>query len=190
MKTVKIPFEFLPIPGYEGYYEVNPLGTVRSIERTIITKRGKRKLAKRYMDQRINNRGYREVRLNKDGKTKTFFVHILVAKVFHENPDKKCCVNHLFGNKLFNPYFALEFVTHQENMIHAYQTGLIKRRLKPVVDLSTGKMYSSAREAARANEINYKTLVNYLNGNRPNPTRLRYKASGIRRLRELISKLF
>ena len=40
MKQIKIPFEFLPIPLYEGYYEINALGTVRGVKRIIITKDG------------------------------------------------------------------------------------------------------------------------------------------------------
>jgi hypothetical protein len=71
----------------------------------------------------------------------------------------------------------LEFVTHHENMAHAYETGLVTKQLKPVVDISTDKVYPSIAKAAKANRIPYKTLLKYLNGERSNPTSLRRKTA-------------
>lgn len=47
---------------------------------------------------------------------------------------------------------------------------------KEVIDITTNIVYSSAKEAALAININYKTLVGYLNGTaKVNKTSLRYK---------------
>ena len=50
------------------------------------------------------------------------FVHRLVAECFCEKPPGKVEVNHKDGNKLNNHYANLEWVTHLENVRHAYTT--------------------------------------------------------------------
>jgi hypothetical protein len=59
-------------------------------------------------------------------KSKSLFVHIEVAKNFVDNPDNLPEVNHEDGNKQ-NPYYKnLKWVTHSENIKHAWDNGLIK----------------------------------------------------------------
>ena len=54
-------------------------------------------------------------------------VHRIVAECFCEKPagDLELEVNHKDGNKLNNHFSNLEWVTHLENVRHAYRTGLI-----------------------------------------------------------------
>ena len=72
----------------------------------------------------IDRCGYREVILN----GKNHRVHRLVAEAFIPNPNNLPCVNHIDGNKQNNSVKNLEWCTHSENMIHAYQTGLEQPR--------------------------------------------------------------
>ena len=41
--------QWLPVPGYEGYYEVSDLGRVRSLDRMVMTGRAGTKLRKGVM---------------------------------------------------------------------------------------------------------------------------------------------
>ena len=64
------------------------------------------------------------ITLRKNNKQIVKQVHRLVAEAFIPNPYKKRCVNHKDGNKINNHVDNLEWVTHQENTIHAWETGL------------------------------------------------------------------
>ncbi len=94
-----------------------------------------------------------------------------------ENPNNKCCINHIDGNKLNNSLNNLEWVTTSENMKHAYKLGLVVSlpgRCKKIIDKCSGAVFESIKNAADYYLIPYSTCKNYLNGNRPNPTCLQY----------------
>ena len=113
------------IEGFEGHYQVSSTGLVRSLDRVINDKRqGPRIVKGRMLKPAKDTRGYPCVVLSKDGKYKNFKVHRLVAGTFLMNPDKKPQVNHESGIKIDNGIWNLEWVTHTENMRHAFQNGL------------------------------------------------------------------
>lgn len=69
------------VVGYEGIYEVNELGDVKSLERKVtrcdsVTLTIKEKL----LSKHYNSDKYPCVKLSKDGKSKNIGVHILVAE--------------------------------------------------------------------------------------------------------------
>jgi hypothetical protein len=62
---------------------------------------------------------------SENGKIKRRPVHMLVANAFCKKPtDRVVEVNHKDGNKFNNEYDNLEWITHLENMQHAFRTGL------------------------------------------------------------------
>ena len=67
--------------------------------------------------------GHRRVILSKNGETKRFSVHRLVATYFIPNYYDKPCVNHTDNNPGNNHVSNLEWCTHSENMIHAQKQG-------------------------------------------------------------------
>ncbi|RYY39023.1 MAG: hypothetical protein EOO08_12160 [Chitinophagaceae bacterium] len=168
--------KWYPIPDFEGYYKINRLGTIRSVSRFVSIRSHRRHYKQQYIQSRINNFGYRTVTLCRGGHCKTLFVHVILAKVFIPNQYSLPEVNHKNGKKLDNELENLEWVTHSQNMIHAYANGLIAKKGKAVIDNCSGKEFRNAKEAALFSQLKYNTLRNYLNRNiRKNPTCLEYK---------------
>ena len=68
--------------------------------------------------------GYYTVGLLLNGAIKRQYVHRLVAIAFIENRSNLSDVNHKDGDKLNNDASNLEWLSHSENLLHAYRTGL------------------------------------------------------------------
>ncbi|MFM1776073.1 MAG: Enterococcus phage [Bacteroidota bacterium] len=157
------------ITGYNGRFQVSNIGNV-----CIVGLNFDRKLLPVRFDKRDGG-GYLTVRLNYGGSTNTKYIHRLVADAFIPNHLNKPFVNHINGNKQDNRTRNLEWVTHSENIKHAYNLKLIPRPTeKRVVDIKKKKVYPSIKEASREVGIPYPTMKGYLNGNRKNKTSLRY----------------
>lgn len=145
-----------PLANFEGYYEINEAGKVRSLH--------KRNLHG-IIEPHIDRGGYYALQLSKRGTTSSYWLHRLIGETFIANPDKKRYINHRDGNKLNNAIWNLEWCTHAENIQHAYDNGLIKPKTKRVINKCTGDEFSSAKEAAVFYGVKYGTLRNQLNGN-------------------------
>lgn len=132
------------IPGFDDLYQVSTLGRVRGLVRGGVLKTD------------VVNGGYLRVTLCKNGKTRRFMVHRLVATVFIPNNDiKREFVNHRDGIKTNNHIDNLQWCTSSENETHSYSTlGKINSSSKMVLDLETGIYYDSIAHAAVAKQIN------------------------------------
>lgn len=97
-------------------FQVSNLGNIRHIKRGTV-----RKL-------KTNRNGYKQIELRINKEKKTLSVHRLVAFAFVSNPYNKPCINHRDGNKSNNVSTNLQWATYTDNLIHAYQTGLRKRK--------------------------------------------------------------
>lgn len=76
---------------------------------------------------RISKDGYLNVCLYYNKKAHHKCVHRLVAETFIEkDKDVKLEVNHIDGNKLNNNIDNLEWITHKENINHAWKNNLFE----------------------------------------------------------------
>lgn len=103
------------VVGYEGLYKVSSNGRVKSFR--------KDKVNGNIMKQIESHKGYYEVSFTVKGHRKKFKVHRLVAMAFIPNNCNKPLINHKDGNKKNNNIDNLEWVTHSENVKHAYDNG-------------------------------------------------------------------
>lgn len=107
--------EYRKLKSLKFLYEINEDGVIRNVK--------SKKVVKGYVEKN----GYVRVRFeNKclDGVVRTT-VHQLLAEAFIPNPENKSEVNHIDSNRANNTLSNLEWVTHSENMKHAYSKGRI-----------------------------------------------------------------
>lgn len=167
-------YKFHPIPGYEGLYECNELGIVRSLDRVVIHKNGKQQpVAGRVMSAYADSVGYMHVTLCKDGKQKAMGVHRIVALTFIPNPENKSQVNHIDGDKSNNHVDNLEWVTAAENNEHAWQNSLNCNAPRAVVaiDKLSGDVKTFPSVLAAKAALSY-DVYSYLERHEDSPTHI------------------
>ena len=101
MKTSEV---FLSVAGYDGLYEVSNLGNVKSLR------------SGKLLKQASNKDGYKMVSLTKNGKSRGFSVHRLVALTFIPNSQGLPEVNHKDENPSNNCADNLEWCTRKYNL--------------------------------------------------------------------------
>ena len=150
-----------PVRNYENLYEVSNLGRIRSKDRLITNQYdintglyNNTRISKgKILIGSIGKHGYRRICLvNELGDRHYESVHVLVAQAFIPNPENKPVVDHKNTRKLDNRANNLRWATYAENTKYARELGLWKNvtfNKKPVLNLTTGKQYESAIEAAK-----------------------------------------
>jgi hypothetical protein len=110
--------KWLDIKGYEGLYQISDNGNIKSLPKPKRNKCGTAYITKeRLMKGSPHNEGYLMLRLTKDGISKAFLIHRLVAFHFCEGYKKGYVVNHIDGNTLNNNATNLEWCTQLHNVI-------------------------------------------------------------------------
>lgn len=144
--------EWKPVVGYEGQYEVNNLGEVRSFPNR---KHKRIQILKPTPDIK----GYLQIGLGSAKNRKTIRIHRLVAEAFIPNPDGFPCVNHKDEDKTNNRVDNLEWCTSLYNT--RYGTGIERasktktngKQSKPVLQYTLDgefvREYPSTREINR-----------------------------------------
>ena len=105
-----------------GLYQVSNFGRIKSFCHKV----------PKILKQKMDTSGYYRINSHNENKeSKSPLVHRLVAEAFIPNPKNLPVVNHKDGNKQNNCVENLEWVTYEENMYHAWKTGLIKKKNFP-----------------------------------------------------------
>lgn len=113
---IRRPVEWRAIPGYEGLYSITRDGRVWS------------HIKKLWRKLHIANSGYITVNLKVKGRQRTLFIHSLVLLTWGPpRPSLEHEVNHCDGDKLNNIVTNLEWMTHPQNISHAFSIGLSKQ---------------------------------------------------------------
>lgn len=96
------------IKDYNGLYQISNLGRVKSLGNSATRKEKIRKL-------KTDKKGYYIINLFKNGKTKNYRVHRLVAEAFIPNPENKPEIDHINTIRCDNRVENLRWVTPKEN---------------------------------------------------------------------------
>jgi hypothetical protein len=156
------------IKGYEGIYQISTLGKIKSLLRNNL-------ILKHSLMH-----GYPSVFLFKNGVSKGYRVHRLLAIAFIENKKNYPIVRHL--NDIRNDFRIenLSWGTQSDNGKDCFKNGyiisekqkksIIKANSKLVLDIKYNIYYNSIKEVSEKFDIKYSTLSNKLNGNRRNNT--------------------
>jgi hypothetical protein len=147
------------VPGYEGLYSVSNDGRVFSHIRN------------RELKPKIDRYGYKVVSLYKDGKTRCFTVHRIVAITFIPNPFSKSSVNHINEIKTDNRVENLEWVTVKENDNHGTRNSRMSdtKSKKPVMQIlpdGTIRYFKGVKDAGRQTGINRSNIAECCKGNK------------------------
>jgi hypothetical protein len=147
------------VVGYEGIYQVSNLGNVKSLHK---------KSLNGFVLKPLKSHGYCRVGLF-DNKHKYFMIHRLVALAFIPNPNHYPFINHINGIKNDNRVENLEWVTHSQNILHAFKTGLKSNKKgdnnpqsKKVINIETGEIYNSTVTLSLKSGIPRGTLRKWL----------------------------
>ena len=167
-----------PVVGYEDYYEISSMGRVRSLDRYARGSCDSIKLHKgRILNPKIDRDGYCIYNLCKDGQSKSFRGHRLVADAFIPNPDNKPCIDHINCVRSDNRLENLRWVTHKENNNNPITTNRMSTAKKnqekgnhqtPIIqyDLNGNfiKQYPTIKEAVMETGTNRTSIISCASG--------------------------
>lgn len=98
--------KWVDVPGYEGYYQVNNYGKVKSLQKTLPCYGGHRTTNERILKSAFDKDGYQKVVLVKDRSKKNWQIHRLLMISFEvPNPYNCSIINHKDENRAHNFIF-------------------------------------------------------------------------------------
>lgn len=112
--AAKQNIELKDIPGFEGMYAVSKNGDVYSYK------------TNKFFNPSKNKDGYLKVALRVNNKAYYYRVHKLVAMTYLDNPNNLSEVNHKDFNRQNNCLDNLEWISHDDNILHSKINGRFK----------------------------------------------------------------
>lgn len=112
---------WIDVPGYEGHYQISNMGRIRSMDRSVIDKKGRNHITiggvmKPTPDKKT---GHMRIGLWKNSKRRVLYVHRLVMETFVGECPYGLEVCHNDGDSSNNRLDNLRYDTRHENMIDA-----------------------------------------------------------------------
>lgn len=126
---------WLPVPGYDGLYEVSDAGRIRSLDRMVCAGAATYFRRGRVMKLQPQKSGHLHVTFCRGGVTDQQMVHSVVASAFIGPCPEGLEVRHLNGVETDNRPGNLEYGTHRQNCIDTYDHG--RRKVGSASHLST-----------------------------------------------------
>ena len=118
--------EWRDIKGFEGLYQINNYGKVKSLERYSMQNH---LISEKLLTPHYSQGGYLDYSLYKDGIRYHKKPHRLVAEAFIPNPNNLPEVDHIDTDKNNNRVDNLRWVTHSENHLNPLTVQLKKEKL-------------------------------------------------------------
>ena len=171
-----------PIKATGGRYLCNRLGQIKGTDRVVDFGISKRLAKGKVMSPKIKSNGYCEVSLSiAPQKSKSFYVHRLIAETWLGDIPEKMTVNHKDGDKKNNHTDNLEIVTYSQNSKHAYGLGLKKPRVftgsaHPMSKTNEEEVLKIRKEHRKHKSI-VQLLKDYPHLTKPILTKIVYRAS-------------
>lgn len=119
--------EWREVVGYDGWYDVNQFGDIRSWRKRGSNIPDNRDSKPNPMHPGHNKKGYAQIGLRLNGVDSWKLVHHLVFEAFVGPIPDGMEINHIDGNKDNNTVGNLELTTRSGNMKHASEHGLVNR---------------------------------------------------------------
>lgn len=146
------------IKGYEGLYQISNLGNVKSLNYRNTDE-------EKILKQIKHSKGYLQVGLCKNGKTKKYTTHRLVAEHFIPNPNNLPQIDHINTNKTDNRVENLRWCTIKENNNNPLTIDKIS---KPIIQFSKDgeliRKWNSAMDVQRELGIKQNNISNCCKG--------------------------
>lgn len=169
------------IRGYEGLYEARSDGAIISMPKKKRLPNGKYCMSQEKVLSagQLGKDGYKFVYLFKDGKSRRFYVHRLIAETFLNDIKSGDMVNHLNGCKFDNRPENLEWCNRSENAKHACRVlGVGKTRKIAQYDKRGNyiKTWANAYEAHEVLGISHGDINSCVNKHRKTAGGYRWEA--------------
>ena len=116
--------KFYDLKGYEGLYQINKLGQVKSLEKMV----GFIKRKETILKPQLDTCGYFRVTLCKNGKQKRKSIHRLLMETFVLNPKNLPCVDHKNRNTKDNRLSNLRWASNSDNCVNVKVYGKIPHK--------------------------------------------------------------
>ena len=108
MEHIKTLVIWKDIPGFEGLYQANQFGQIKSLP-----KLGRKE---KILKPDTTNKGYLKVNLYKNGEVQRKFVHRLVAETFLPNEFNLPQIDHINNDKKDNRLCNLQWINGADNL--------------------------------------------------------------------------